>query len=304
MTDGGKSDDNKVRPSWFFILLAIIISVLIAYGIGRLHGVEAQYRADMVPVDARAAAVDAVDLCKNAGAQLEPCLRRAIATAEKDGHDAQDLTAQQQAAWAGIANAVIGFLSTAGALLGLFWVKQTLHATRETLDEARQANNIADMSVRAWIGLEAIGNFKIIKRQNGVLQLKGNLKMTNYGNFPATNIVASIMVCSGFVEMKPREDKVLRGIESIDLENSPKDALPPGAVSLRDFSVNIKPIAEVPNLKGALTMHVLIAASYQTKGVEGQTMMRWKLPTVPAGDYRSGLFEIDGVPKVRSSRLA
>lgn len=169
MTDGEKSGDNKVGPSWFFILLGIIISLLIVFWLGRLQGVEAQYRADMVPVDARAAATDAVELCKNAGDRMEPCLRRAIATAEKDGHDAQDLTAQQQAAWAGIVNAAIGLLSTAGALLGLFWVKQTLRATRETLHEARQANNIADMSVRAWLGIEAVGKFSIIKRQNGTL---------------------------------------------------------------------------------------------------------------------------------------
>lgn len=185
MTDGEKSGDNKVGPSWFFILLGIIIPLLIVFWLGRLQGVEAQYRVDATARDARVAAADAAELCKNAGDRMVSCLRREIAAAEKEGHDAQDLTAQQQAAWAGMFNVVVGLLSAAGALIGLFWIKATLEATRQTLKEAKNANEISEKAIRAWLSIADVDSVSCGLNPAQELDISYSFRAKNCGNYPA-----------------------------------------------------------------------------------------------------------------------
>ncbi|WP_394663252.1 hypothetical protein [uncultured Sphingomonas sp.] len=195
MNSEGQPEGKKFKSNWYWIILLFVVTLLAAYIVGRFHGIEAQYKVDAIAVDARAAAADAVELCENAGARLETCLRRAIATAENDGHDAQELTAQQQAAWAGIITTLVGFLSAGGAILGLVWVKATLDATRKSLDHAREANSISDSAIRAWVSIENPQVVGLVKESDGSYSALWTSVLRNYGNYPATDII-TVAVCT------------------------------------------------------------------------------------------------------------
>lgn len=296
MTDGEKSGDNKVGPSWFFILLGIIIPLLIVFWLGRLQGVEAQYRVDAAARDARVAAADAAELCKNAGDRMVSCLRREIAAAEKEGHEAQDLTAQQQAAWAGMFNVVVGLLSAAGALLGLRWIKETLDATREN-------NRIVDMEIRGWLGIEAVDKFKIVRLRDGKIRIKGVYKLVNHGNYPIQNLRVSSMYTSFYKSEDGDEYRIINGIGTMTPRFDSLIALPPNHSVSRTFTVHTEIKDEILGLDGKLAYNIWMMCNYETKSQKCYTLLQWRVGRISAKSYRVGLFECDIKPSVRVSRL-
>lgn len=296
MTDGEKPDDNKVGPSWFFILLGIIIPLLIVFWLGRLQGVEAQYRVDAAARDARVAAADAAELCKNAGDRMVSCLRREIAAAEKEGHDAQDLTAQQQAAWAGMFNTLVGLLSAVGALIGLRWIKQTLDATRD-------GNRLADMEIRGWVGIEAVDKFAIIRAPDGAIMIKGSYKYTNHGNYPSLGITTHLLFTNSLKESGIEEYNILNDVDTLVNTANALMALPPNASVSRNFTIHTGIEDEILSLDRYLSYDVWILCRYETKHQKAYSLVQWRVGRVSRKTYQIGVFRHEVKPSIRISRL-
>ena len=127
-----------------------------------------------------------------AGQAARECITNIIDAQRESQRGESDLAAQWKAAdwvmWAGVI-AAAQLLATA---LGLYFVKRTLDATLEAVEDTGKAtvamerqNEIAAAAQRPWVDLDIEFQF-ISEMQNGLL-LVCNAVLSNIGNTPATD---------------------------------------------------------------------------------------------------------------------
>jgi hypothetical protein len=140
-----------------FCGLAVVLLLALVWYLGALNGKQAEQRQSQPHRHAIAAQAQAQKGCS----RLKPgdffeCLYDAIEAAEETARTEEDLTAQQRAAWAAIAAAIIAFTSIPIGAVGLWALLKSLHHTQSALSEARIANEISKetsrQSLRAYVG--------------------------------------------------------------------------------------------------------------------------------------------------------
>jgi hypothetical protein len=125
-------------------------------------------------------------------AALRECISREIEASRADQRAEYDLSAQERMAeWA---LWMMGVSALTMALTGgaLWYVKLTLHATREANNLLRRA---AENDLRPWLQLK-FSNARIHVHPERRVQFFADVEITNRGKFPATEITLGIFVFS------------------------------------------------------------------------------------------------------------
>ncbi|MBP6363610.1 MAG: hypothetical protein KA233_07550 [Novosphingobium sp.] len=118
------------------------------------------------------------------------CVSEKAETAYQTAHDEQDLSAQQRAASSALVTAILSFLALALSGVGVWFVKRTLDATLEAVEDTGKAtqamerqNELAQHAQRPWLKIEV----RITKAENtgtGIV-LRYEAKVTNIGKMVA-----------------------------------------------------------------------------------------------------------------------
>ncbi len=199
--------DRTQHLDWAFPIIGIILALGLAWGIGYLGGrdtiqrysVDVAYRAD--------AAASARSECVGLkGAKTLDCIQRVVARSQDRQSAEQNLNAQQRAASAGVAAAVVSALALFATAIGIYYVRETLKATLKAVEDgtktaqaARDANRIARESSRGWLKL-TVAKRAILMRSDvqdppSGLAIKGdtyavnaNGKVKVYGDGPVLDV--------------------------------------------------------------------------------------------------------------------
>ncbi len=120
------------------------------------------------------------------------CITEALEKAHVSAIERQDLFAQQDMAkWAFWMTLFTG-ASVCVGLLGVWFVKGTLEATLQALDDTRSAtkameaqNRLTELGNRAWLSISIVQFGPMKYDEDGRYRLTYGLKVTNHGNMPA-----------------------------------------------------------------------------------------------------------------------
>ena len=109
----------------------------------------------------------------------------ALAETQSSSLAQEDLVAQQEMANWAFGAMIGGFLTMFGSFIALFFVYKTLHATQETLREARERNAI---EMRAYIVVIPKG----IEQSIGNIEYRGQIEIHNIGRSPAHDVSCKV----------------------------------------------------------------------------------------------------------------
>ncbi len=131
-----------------FCLIAIIGAFAIAYVVGALNGKQAYQRHAEPHSHAEAAKEQAKRSCLGTeAATVFECVYDKVEASEETARTEEDLVAQQRAAWAAMVGAGLGFFTMAISAIGLWFIYETLKATRAAVVEANEATDAARQAV-------------------------------------------------------------------------------------------------------------------------------------------------------------
>jgi hypothetical protein len=165
-----RGDRGKGNPSldWTLPVIGVVLVVFLSWGVGWLQASEKQKRQQTPAAYQNGAKQHAQRTCIG----IEPsavfeCVYEHVETAKQTAHDEQDLSAQQRAASSALAAAAIAFFTLIITGIGVWFVKRTLEATLEAVEDTgratdamHDANEIARMAynanVRPWLSLKLI----------------------------------------------------------------------------------------------------------------------------------------------------
>lgn len=193
MSDSDR-DERSPALEWILPTVGIALAIAIAAFLGHLSG-QQQERANTAYRYEQSARESATRECVGTEPdRVFECVVEKIETAKQAEHNSKDLTAQQQAAWAGMLNSSLAPFALAATILGLIWIKGTLDATRAAVEETGKAtramerqNELVAKAQRPWLDFD-------IEIETGstvmayVLGIK--VKVINQSNFPAHDVRA------------------------------------------------------------------------------------------------------------------
>lgn len=193
MPDSGGSKRFEAVTASGFGALAILGALLLIYFVGALNGEQAERRDNYPHTHSESAKQKAERACVGANATaVFECVVSYVEASENTVYAEQDLTAQQRAAWGSLIAACAGLLSVAVSLLGLYWIKGTLDATRDAVGQTTIAtnamvrqNDLAEAAQRPWVSIDC--EVSELERKGGVLIVKYALCFTNQGKMAARN---------------------------------------------------------------------------------------------------------------------
>ncbi|MES2421440.1 MAG: hypothetical protein V4595_09090 [Pseudomonadota bacterium] len=173
--------------TWFFPTLGIAGSIALAWSIGALQGGETERRKSVAYTYHESAKDTARRVCSGSVTQrVYECVAAQYDAADERQRAEQDLTAQQEAAWASIFSAVFAALTLLATGIGLFWVKGTLDATRIGAEAAQgsvdETRRIGEAQIRAYINIDRL----IVKYERQMADV--TISVTNSGASPARNV--------------------------------------------------------------------------------------------------------------------
>ena len=171
MSRSNRSGDSKALD-WAFPLTGIVLALLLALGIGWLQAREEHKRQQTPTSYAEAAKNDAERACVGTDPRaVFVCVNEKVKTAYQTARDEQDLSAQQRAASSALATAVFSFFALTLSGVGVWYVKRTLDATLEAVQDTGKAtkamerqNELAEAETRlalrpyVWFGKMEIRN--------------------------------------------------------------------------------------------------------------------------------------------------
>ncbi|HEX8224172.1 MAG TPA: hypothetical protein VF605_10180 [Allosphingosinicella sp.] len=202
------SSDDRPPPDrsaqGFLLLVGILLAVVLAWGLGTLQGREDQRRDDTPAAYARAAKADAQRACagREASAVFE-CVYEKVGSSYEQAHEEQDLSAQQRAAFANLVSAITAFFTLVLSGIALWFLKGTLAATRDAVNQAedgtkaaliaaeagREANRLsadtARRQLRAYLTVEPGGINEAVEGR-----VRVPLIVENVGDTPAHKVMA------------------------------------------------------------------------------------------------------------------
>jgi hypothetical protein len=145
-SSGGKQG-RDLGPIGYFsaIILCCIIVGGLTYSLGR----ENQRRNDTPASYAKAAKADAQSACIDSkGAAAFECIYEKVEAAQEQARGEQDLSAQQKAASAALLSALIAFATLILSGFGVWYVKRTLEATLEAVEDTGKATEAMEKQNR------------------------------------------------------------------------------------------------------------------------------------------------------------
>ena len=191
MSGSDRGRDNQA-VEWVIPLVGIVLVAFLAWGIGYLEARETYNRQQTAATYEQATKEDAKRTCVG----IEPsavfeCVDEKVKTAYQTAHDEQELAAEQRSASSALASAVLSFLALAISAVAVWYVKRTLDATLEAVEDTstateamKEANWIAQDTakhqLRAYV-IPAGADFKI--SESGEIEAK--LIIRNFGQTPA-----------------------------------------------------------------------------------------------------------------------
>ena len=183
--------DRSKRPTHLvvtgFRALAIIAVCILIFALGSLRG-EQQNRADTAYRYQNSAKESAQRACVGTDpSRVFECVAEKVETAQAAAQSEQDLAAQQQAAWAGMLSSVWSLGALAATILGLYWIKGTLEASRASVSETRR---IGEAQTRAYLSVvraDFAFNSVDVRDMNRPL-FETKLHLSNSGQTPAVNV--------------------------------------------------------------------------------------------------------------------
>ena len=133
---------------WIVLLLGILITVALAWGVGWLQAREKYQTQQNAAAYERAAEQEAQRSCvgRKAPAVFE-CVYEKIESGQQQAHDQEDLRAQQRAASSALVSALISVATLLLSGFGLWYVKGTLDATRDAVEKASDGAKAANAAV-------------------------------------------------------------------------------------------------------------------------------------------------------------
>jgi len=271
---------------WLFPLIGLLVAIGLAFGVGALQGREFERRSLSRSQHVHAATADTAKLCmRKQGRDLVDCVQAVVEEAETASHDEQDLTAQQQAAWAAILNTIFGSLSMAGALLGLVWIKGTLDATRqagietaEATEAMRHANQVAEEAARGWLSIDVLSIDSIGRAVlSSGISVTLTCKLTNSGDSPVNQISLGAMAFDKAASPTVNKPDAITGLlERARRAGTATLAVAPGGEMVRQLTIQI-PASELRSVRAGLHsayhLHLWIGAIYQSRSIMGSTFV-------------------------------
>lgn len=219
---GSNRSGNTKAIDWAFPLTGIILGLFLAWGIGWLQAREEYNRKQTPAAYAEAANNDAESSCVGTEPRaVFECVNEKAKTAYQTAHDEQDLSAQQRAASSALVTAILSGIALILSGVGVWYVKRTLDATLEAVEDTGKAtkamensNSIAvrrnELELRPYLGLD--GENATIEldpkvdadADDGVfVGFKIKIVFRNFGNTPAKRVTWSwnILVINDGVEI-------------------------------------------------------------------------------------------------------
>jgi hypothetical protein len=184
-----------------FCVVAIFGLIALIYTVGLLNGEQTERRQNYPHAHAETAKQKAKRACIGADPNaVFECVIDYVEASEETANTEQDLTAQQRAAWGALIAAFAGLASVVASILGLYWIKGTLDATRDAANQATiattamlQQNEIArevgQGQVRAYVHIE----HATVKFYGNLLAVE--MTFNNTGQSPAQKIEVELSPC-------------------------------------------------------------------------------------------------------------
>jgi hypothetical protein len=160
-----------------------------AWGLGWLQGGETERRYQTPAAYEASAKRDAERVCGTGPGAFE-CIYEKVEATKEQASTEQDLSAQQRAANAALASAIISFATLVVTAVGVAFVKSTLDATWKAVEDTgdatqamRESNEIARIEKRPWLKIEV----EITKATfaGDCLTLRHRTTVTNVGQMVA-----------------------------------------------------------------------------------------------------------------------
>lgn len=196
-----------------FCILAAFGAFFLLYILGVLNGREAE-RRDQTPANySQSAKADAQRACVGMEARAAfECVYEKVEASQEQASTEQDLSAQQRAATSALASAVVAALTLVISIVGVWYVKRTLDATLEAVQDTgkatiamNDANEIANKAIslqrqntivdqRPWLSVEVNKIYDIFFDNDvGSLRLAYILIVKNSGKTPALFTTSYVM---------------------------------------------------------------------------------------------------------------
>lgn len=275
---GSNRSGNAKALDWVLPLFGITLAVALAWGFGWLQAREEYKREQASNSYAAAAKQDAQSACigTDPGAVFE-CVNEKAKTAYQTAHDEQDLSAQQRAASSALASTVLSFLALALSGIGVWYIKRTLDATLEAVEDTGKAtkamerqNEIAESAQRPWITVKSleIDPIAISKDADDRLfvAINGQVTVANIGQAIARNFC----VISTAIAWKDSFRYSGLGESEMIPPRHPMGSIPDNLGPADERTVHftaIEPIDEIMPSVGCFC--VSVAVLYSTVGQEG-----------------------------------
>lgn len=196
MSDSDRRKRTEALAVTAFCVVTIFGAIVLMYALGLLNGRESERRQQTPAAYSQSAQADAERAC--AGAQsdaLFECVYERVEASQEQARGEQDLSAQQRAASAALASAVVALLTLIISVIGVWFVKRTLDATLVAVEDNSiatnamiDANNIAANADRPWIDFRFICNQPPKILENGSHRVSCSIKGVNVGKNPAINV--------------------------------------------------------------------------------------------------------------------
>lgn len=185
MSDSDRERDNQTE-SWFFPIVGLLLAIGLAFGVGFLHGGENERRYSAPHQHRQSAEKRALNDCRGADrANVIKCAQEQIQAGEEAARGEQDLTAQQQAAWAAIYNTMIAAVVLIITGVGTALIYEQIKLTRKAVEDTGKAtvameeqNRIAREAGKPMVVL-SLANFSHGEYPDGMASLSFDLVATN-----------------------------------------------------------------------------------------------------------------------------
>jgi hypothetical protein len=195
MSDGNRGKRPEAIIAASFCAVALIGALILLYILGTLNGREAERREQTPASYSQAAKADAQRSCAGReGTAAFECIYERVESSQEQARGEQDLSAQQRAATSALAAAVIALLTLTITGIGVWFVKRTLDATLQAVEDTskathamREANEIArDMARHERRPYLYPNRTEILRTDNGWVDVLIELK--NFGRGPARKL--------------------------------------------------------------------------------------------------------------------
>lgn len=161
------------------VAAAILLSCVLVGGLSYLNGREAERRYQSPHHNAESAKTIAQRACaKDNTSDVVDCVYEHIEAGEEAAHSEQDLSAQQRAATSALVSTVIALVTLFISSVGLWALIKTLSQGQQTLERAREANELTKHQNRPFLILTDI----VLEYDYDSAHLAVNYEVTNIGN--------------------------------------------------------------------------------------------------------------------------